>query len=197
MNEGAGRWGRGIAARGVAAVVVAIAVACSGESSVARCVDDGVTRSSGCYSVSYCDWDKSPTCEGTKPPVCELPMPCPVVVREYVYDYDVGEPVELRFDAVAADCVIGALRSGERAFHWYINTNGIEGNAYTVQVLGDGTALVSSYEGGDLGGSGELVWIELPGPECFAGCGASGEAFERCLADLMTHPCPPGEPVCP
>ena len=144
-----------------------------------------------------CRWDVAESnCDEAGILDCELQAVCPRVLR-YL---DTSEGREVSFDAEAADCVLASLRTGERAVHDFgsiveVSEGGV-GHGYTLQVLGDGTALVSYQSFGDVDGTEEMVWIELPEPDCLDSCGKSGDAFERCLADLMALPCPIGEPVC-
>ena len=179
------------------ALTVAVVVACSGDSSVRRCADESTMSSSECYRAE-CMWDGiESNCEEAGILDCGLIAVCPQVIRHYIVN---EREEEVSFDSEAADCVLASLRRSERAVHEFasISDSAIEGQSrgYTIQVLGDGTALVHHTVLGDITGAEEMVWVEFPEPNCFDGCGKNGEAFEQCLADLVALPCPTGEPVC-
>jgi hypothetical protein len=140
--------------------------------------------------------DESSDIEVPGPFDCQLAPPCPDVV----FPYKAFECDQPDYDAMAAACVIEALRAGTPGFHRLRDCGGSKYNIETrLQVFDDATVLwyqqrntcaePSSYR---------ETWRTLPDPAYFDACDiTTGAGFGACIEGILDQPCVLGEPSCP
>jgi hypothetical protein len=135
---------------------------------------------------------------GPRPPSidCMFEQPCPSVV----FPYKAFECAEPDYDAVAAACVIDALRAGTPGFHDLQDCGGAKYNFQTrLQVFDDGTVLWHWQDNACAEPRAyRETWRVLPDPDYFDGCDiTTGIGFGECIDGILDQPCVMGVPSCP
>jgi hypothetical protein len=128
---------------------------------------------------------------------CMLEPLCPSV--GYAYQaFECVTPDD--YDAVAAACVIDALRAGTPALHQMRDCSVGKDNIETqLQVFDDGTVLwYHLRESCGSPSSYRETWRTLPDPAYFDACDiTTGAGFGQCIEGILDQACVLGEPSCP
>jgi hypothetical protein len=135
--------------------------------------------------------------EGPDTLECMLEPPCPSVVFPYK-GFECQSPT---YDAVAAACVIDALRAGTPGSH-FLRDCPLGSKSFIetkLQVFDGGTVLYyeQQHSCGDPS-SWRETWRVLPSPAYFDACDiTTGAGFGQCIEGILEQPCVLGEPSCP
>jgi hypothetical protein len=152
---------------------------------------EGETGEPICYDVLG-TWD----IDTPNPLSCMLEPLCPDVVFPYEA-FECGSP---DYDAVAAACVIDALRAGTPGAHRLRDCGGAKYNVETrLQVFDDGTVLYYRQNNTcATPSSWRETWRILPDPAYFDACDiTTGAGFGQCIEGIVDQPCVFDEPSCP
>ncbi|MEM6990564.1 MAG: hypothetical protein AAF721_08710 [Myxococcota bacterium] len=103
-------------------------------------------------------------------------------------------------DLKALDCVILSLRDGEAATHTlHLDTQYNAYTTYTIESLGDGTAVLHRFEADDKCADVYEDWSYLKDAAYFEGCLEIADDIARfeCVADAVLPECVEADTVCP